>query len=207
MNKRGDLVKLHAYVSSDGIIDTWKSKDIHGKKLRIRKRFRVRFYNNEKILIEDFISSVRKIYPVQKYIRYSQERFEVEVRGQIICKKLLSLGNVSTKNWEVPKDLTKKQKIIWIRAFADCDGTVGYYDYDRYIAIDSINLNGLKQISKILDELEIFNKIQKVKYKEKISYRLKISRKENLIKFGKLIGFNHPRKKKKLINTIQSYKL
>jgi len=207
MNKKDALVKIHAYASSDGIIDTWKSKDMHGNKLRVRKRFRVRFYNNEKTLIEDFINAAQKIYPIQKYIRYSQKRSEVEVRGQIICKKLLSLGGVSTKNWEVPKSLNKKQKSIWIRAFADCDGTVGHYNYNRYIAIDSINLKGLNQISKVLDEFGIFNRIQKVKYKGKISYRLKVSRRENLLKFSKLIGFNHPKKKKKLISAIQSYKL
>ena len=116
------------------------------------------------------------------------------------------MGQVSTKNWEVPKDLTNKQKIIWIRAFADCDGTVGHYNYNRYIAIDSINLNGLNQISNVLSELGIFNRIQKVRYKEIISYRLKISRKDNLVRFNKLIGFNHPKKKQKLIEAINSYK-
>ncbi|MFH1311278.1 MAG: LAGLIDADG family homing endonuclease [Nanoarchaeota archaeon] len=206
MNKRDLLIKLHAYISSDGIIDTWKSKDIHGKKLRIRKRLRVRFYSNEKTLIDDFIESVIKIYHDKKYIRYSEKRMEVEVRGQIISKKILELGNISTTSWEMPKNLSNKQKRIWIRAFADCDGTIGYYKYNKYVAIDSINLKGLTQISHILTKFGIFNRIQNVKYKGKISYRLKVSRKENLIRYNRLIGFNHPYKQEKLIKVINSYK-
>jgi len=206
MNKKDILVKLHAYTASDGIIDTWKSKDIHGRKLRIRKRFRVRFYNSEKTLVNDFINSAKKVYSNKKYVTYSPKRFEIEVRGQIICKKILSLGDIRTKNWEVPKNLTKEQKAIWIRAFADCDGTVGHYNYHRYIAIDSINLRGLKQISNILGEFGISNRMHKVLYKGYLSYRLKITGKDNLIKFNKLIGFNSPKKKKKLLNAIRSYK-
>jgi len=206
MNKKDTLIKLHAYVSSDGIIDTWKSKDIHGKKLRIRKIFRIRFYNDEKTLIEDFIKSVKKIYYDKKYIRYSEKRMEVEVRGQIISKKILKLGDISSKSWEIPKNLSNNQKGIWIRAFADCDGTVYNNHYNRYVAIDSINLNGLKQMSKMLEEFVIINRIIKVKYKGKISYRLKIYGKDNLIRYKELIGFNHPGKQKKLIDAINSYK-
>ena len=79
------------------------------------------------------------------------------------------------------------------------------YNYTRYVAIDSINLNGLKQISLILDEFGISNRIIEVRYKDNISYRLKISRRDNLIKFNELIGFNHPLKKKKLNEAIKSY--
>ena len=206
MNKEDILVKLHAYVASDGIIDTWKCKETRGNNVRVRKRLRVRFYNGEKTLVDDFINSAKKVYSNKKYVTYSPKRFEIEVRGQIICKKILSLGDVSTKNWEVPKNLTKKQKAIWIRAFADCDGTVGHYNYHRYVAIDSINLKGLNQISKVLDEFRISSRIQEVRYKGKISYRLKISRKGNLSKFNKLIGFNSQQKKKKLLEAIKSYK-
>lgn len=187
------------------MIDTWGSKDIHGKKLRIRDRFRIRFYNNEKTLIEDFIKGVRKIYSIAKYIRYSKKRFEVEVRGQLISKEILKLGRISTSNWEMPNKINKKQKIIWIRAFADCDGTVGDYNYSRYVAIDSINLKGLKQISKSLEGFGILNRIQKVNYKGKISYRLKISGRNNLVRYFKLIGFKHIKKQSKLNKILKSY--
>ena len=43
MNKKDLLVKLHGYVASDGGIYTMKVKDMHGKKLRIRRKLRTRF--------------------------------------------------------------------------------------------------------------------------------------------------------------------
>jgi len=207
MNKKDLLVKIHAYISADGLICYWKSKDMHGKKLRIRKRFsRIKFYNKNKLLINDFISAVKKVCPHLKYIRYVKDRSEVDIRSQILAKDLLRLGKVSTKAWEFPKDFSVMQKKIWISSFADCDGTVNNYNYCRYVAIDSINLKGLKQIRRVLEEFKISSRIIKVKYKENISYRLKIYRKDNMLKFKKLIGFKHPDKQKKLTQSIRSYK-
>ena len=100
--------------------------------------------------MNDFVVSVKRIYPHLTYIRKDNKKFDAEVRSQILSKDLLKLGKVSTKSWEFPKGINTKQKRIWIRAFADCDGTVNDYNYTRYVAIDSINLNGLKQISLIL---------------------------------------------------------
>ena len=206
MDKKSYWIKLHAYISSDGMIDKWKSKDMHGKRLRIRPKFRIRFYNQNKILIDDFIESVKIICPHLKYIHHIEKRNEVVIRSQVFAKGLLELGDVSTPHWEIPKKLSKSQKIIWIRAFADCDGTMGYYKYNRYIAIDSINLSGLKQLSRIISELGCSNRIQKVKYRGKISYRLKISGRGNLIKYFKLIGFTHPQKQARLLKALKSYK-
>jgi hypothetical protein len=206
MNKRDFLIKLHAYVSSDGMIDKWKCKETRGNNVRVRKKFRVRFYNQEKILINDFIEGINKTYPDLRYIGYSEKRGEIDIRSQRLAKDLFALGEISTKSWEFPKKLNKLQKRIWINAFASCDGTVYNKNNNRYVAIDSINSNGLKQISEILNEFKILNSIYKVKYKENISYRLRIYRRENLIKFNNLIGFKHPAKQKKLEEAIKSYK-
>ena len=201
-------VKVHAYVSADGMISNWLCKDIHGKKLRIRKRFsRVRFYNQNAELIKDYIEAIKIICPHLSYIRHIQHRNEVDIRSQILAKGLLKLGDISTKSWQIPKDLSNRQKRIWARAFADCDGTVGYYNYDRYVSVDSINLKGLKQLVNLLNDLGITSRIQKVVYKENESYRLRIYRKENLFRYYKLVGFTHPKKQEKLSQAIQSYKL
>ena len=206
MNKKELLVKTHAYIASDGGIYTYKCKDIHGKRLRVRRRLRVKFYNKEEKLINDFINTFKILYPNIKSIRYYKKRLEVEIRNDFFAKEILEIGKVWSSNWEFPKDINTKQKRIWIRAFADCDGTVNDYNYTRYVAIDSINLNGLKQISLTLDEFGISSRIIEVRYKDKITYRLKISRRDNLIRFNELIGFNHPLKKKKLNEAIKSYK-
>jgi len=206
MNNKDLLVKIHAYIASDGGIYPWKCKEIRGNNVRIRKKLRVKFWNKEDKLMNDFVVSVKRIYPHLKYIWEDKKKFVAEVRSQIFSKDLLKLGKVSTKSWEFPKDINAKQKRIWIRAFADCDGTVNNYNYTRYVAIDSINLKGLKQISLILSEFGISSRIIKVRYKDKVSYRLKISRQDNLRKYEDIIGFNHPLKKRKLKEAIKSYR-
>lgn len=206
MNKKDLLVKIHGYVASDGRIDTWKCKETRGKKLRIRLRFRTRFFNNENILIGDFLKIIHQLYPKIRNIRYSEKRSEIEIRSQKISKDILELGKVGTYDWEIPIASNNKQKRIWIRAFADCDGTVYNKNYNRYMAIDSMNLKGLKEISEVLNKLKIKNSIYCVKYKSVVSYRLRIYRKENLMKFNKLIGFTHPVKQGKLNESIKSYK-
>jgi hypothetical protein len=206
MIKKDFLIRLHSYVSSDGIIDEWKCREVRGNNTRVRKKFRVRFYNNEKVLIENFTDAIKIAFPELKHIRYSKKRVEVEIRSQRLAKKIIGLGNISTKNWEFPKNMNKKQKIIWIRCFADCEGTIYNKNYRRYISLDSINFTGLKKVSETLSGFEIENKIYTIKYKENISYRLRISGRENLKKYYELVGFDHPKKKEKLIKAINSYK-
>lgn len=178
---------------------------MHGKKLRIRIKLRASFFNTEEKLITDFIKATQKLYPDLK-VKYDEKRGRVDIRSQRFVKNMLKLGKVGTYDWEVPKFMNNKQKGIWIKAFSDCDGTVYYKNYSRYIAIDSMNLMGLEKISGLLNDFEIKNSIYPVKYKSIVSYRLKIYRKENLIKFRKLIGFNHPVKRKKLSEAIKSYR-
>lgn len=206
MDKKDGLAKLHGYVASDGGIYTWKCKDIHGKRLRIRRRLRTKFFNKEKALIEDFIKSVKKVYPWLKSMKYYEKRIEVEIRNDTVAKEILALGKVWSSNWEFPKDLNNRQKRIWIKAFVDGEGTVNNENYNRYVAVSSINLDGLKDISRTLKELGISSKIYTIRYKSYTSYRLKISRKENLVKFNKLIRFNHPLKQRKLNEALKSYK-
>ena len=179
------MVKLHAYISSDGRIETWKCKEKRGNSIRIRDYLRVRFFNGCEEIISDYINCVKKAFPHLTYIRYIKERFEVDIRSQLLGKALLKLGNVSTPNWEFPRDLSLKQKTLWIKSFVDCDGTVYNKNYHRYIAIDSINQKGLKQISKVLKYFAIDNKVYTIKYKDNISYRIRIYGKENLIEYKK----------------------
>jgi len=206
MNKKDLLVKIHGYVSSDGGIYNRKCKDIHGRKLRVRMRLRTKFYNKEKTLIEDFCKTIKELYPWLKSLKLYEKRLEVEIRNDTVTRDILKLGKVWSANWEIPKNINKKQKAIWIRAFADGEGTVYNKNYNRYVAIDSINLQGLREISEILKDFKIYNKIYTIKYKGNTSYRLKISKQENMIRFNSIIGFNHPERQKRLIEAINSYK-
>jgi len=206
MNKKDMLVKIHGYVAADGGIYSYKNKDRHGGKLRIRKYKKTRFYNKEAALIKDFLKTIKLLYPKIKSIKYYPKRYEIEVRNYRISKDILQLGKIGSKVWEVPKDLSRRQKIIWLRAFVDGEGTVSNSNHDRYVVINSINREGLKEVSNSLKELGIENKFYRIDFRDYIYYRIKISRKENLVRFYKLIGFNHLKRQNKLAEVIKSYR-
>jgi len=203
MKKEELFAIIHGYICSDGGIYNRTVKDIHGKKLRIRRKLRTKFFNETPELINDFIDIIRKLYPNVKSIRYYPKRKEVEIRNHTLSKDILNLGKVWSYNWEFPKYMNTKQKLLWIRAFVDSDGTVQNRMYDRFIAIDSVNKRGLKDISKFLIDINIPNKIYNIKGG---SFRLKISKRNNLIRFNSLITLKHPEKQHKLIEAINSYK-
>ena len=204
MEKEDFLVKIHGYVCSDGGIYSSKCTDLHGRKLRTRRRLRVKFYNKEKALIDDFINAVKKVRPDIKSLRYYPYRIEVEIRNHTLSKEILSLGKVWSHNWQFPENLTEYQKKIWIRAFSDSEGTVNNQNYDRYIALDSVNFEGLKKVSDNLKEFGIDNKIYW--FDKSRRARIKISKKENLVRFKETIGFEHPEKQAKLTSAIHSFK-
>lgn len=206
MNKKDLLVKIHGYVASDGGIYPYKNKDLHGGKLRIRRYLRTRFFNKEEALIQDFLETIRKIYPEIRSIKYYPKRYEIDVRNYRISKDILKLGRIGSRVWEVPRNLNRRQRIIWLRAFVDGEGSVYNKGYDRYLVIDSINGRGLKEVSSILKSLRIENHFYRFDFKGYIFYRIKISRKENLTRFCKVIGFNHPKRMKKLKEAINSFK-
>ena len=206
MNKKDLLVKIHAYVASDGGIYPRKCKDFHGGKIRIRRKLRTKFYNIEPFLIQDFLKTIKRLYPGIKSIKYYPKRNEIDVDNNKISKEILNLGKIGSRVWEVPKKLNRLQKIIWVRSFVDGEGSVGNFNYHRYVVVDSINGKSLKEVSLILTSLGIENKFYRFVFRGYVFYRIKISKKENLVRFHKIIGFNHPKRQKKLEEAIKAYK-
>ena len=204
MTRKDLLAKIHGYVCSDGGIYSWKCKDIHGKKIRVRRRLRTKFFNKEPALINDFMNAIKLAFPKVKSIKYYPKRIEVEIRNHTLSNEILKLGKVWSHNWEFPRAMSLKQKKLWIRAFSDSEGTVNNYNYDRFVALDSINLKGLKRISNELKKLGISNKLYE--FKKFNRSRIKIHGKGNLIKFRNIIGFEHPSKQVKLTEAINSFK-
>ena len=88
----------------------------------------------------------------------------------------------------------------------DGEGSVGNFNDHRYVVIDSINGKSLKEVSLILTSLGIENNFYRFVFKKYFFYRIKISKQENLLRFNKVIGFNHPKRQKKLEEAIKSYK-
>lgn len=114
------------------------------------------------------------------------------LRKQVI-KNLKLYMKFGSHNWRVPevvlksKDLTIKK--MFCRAFCDGDGTIE--THKKEIRIDSVNKHGIKQLRKLLSELEVDSKF----YEFSSRFRLVI---KDVKVFKKNIGFLHPEKDQKL---------
>ena len=111
------------------------------------------------------------------------------------------------------KFISDREKIGYIRGFADGDGSVSKYrkdkHYNRMIELVNTEKGLLLKIQQYLTELGIESKLTSKKVYQKNhkqAYQLRISRRRNLKLWQKKIGFNHLKKKQRLEILLKSYK-
>ncbi len=186
--------RIAAHVCGDGWLTQYLEKNslqiVKGRRYR-RKRIRyvIGYCNNEKILLNQFERDMMRVFGV-KPIRV---RTELRFKSKRIHNRIKNLGGGKSKEWYISKEIfnsNKKNKIEWLRAFFDDESTVTKY---RSIRIKSVNLNGLKQIRRLLLKLKINSHITGKNIDN--TWYLNLI-KPNSIKYYNLIGFNHPSKNK-----------
>jgi len=175
------------------------------KELRTEKvHYEIRFYPDDYALVELFNKSFERLYGKKVFYKQDGKYFRISISNKFAVRDLLSISKFSSKNWTLPKILkSKESKIEWLKAYFDCDG----YVCKKYIQVQSVNKNGLNQISKLLKEFGIVSKIYVYERKQKswnINYLLNINGKVMMTKFLKEIGFNHTLKKNKLQELIKA---
>lgn len=187
-----NLASLHAYLCADGYV-------IKNPPTQKHKYYRIGLRNTNLTLLKDFQKKFYVCFNKKPNLRKGR----CEIGSKEIYTVLSKNYSFYSKCWKIPK-LPKKLQKIWLKTFFDCEGCVfSIKGKNRHIEADSINKEGLKQVSNTLTELNIQN-IFKIIKKRKL-FRLFIYGKRNLIKFNNLIGFLHPRKKEKLLMAINSY--
>lgn len=190
--------RIHAHVCGDGSIYTYTCKrspaDLrtHLRKNISRKLYCVKYCNSEPVLLDCFEKDIKNVYS----LKTSFSRNEHLIRAKWVYIRLRELGAGNSKNWFVSDKILNSNSIIlkeWLKAFFDDEGHVDIKS--NYITLNSVNLNGLKQVKLLLQSLGIENVTIKGPYfyKQFYSYRLKIL-KRDLKKFQQKIGFNHPKK-------------
>ena len=150
----------------------------------------------------------RKIYKEKKYITNN-----VVLRGKEHVKSFIDKWGIKAGcyTWNVPEIAFTDQDFRrgFIQGFFDGDGTVrlrlrkhknGSTQKCRTVRITSVNLNGLKELKKLL-KLE---SIDCVIYPVGNHFFLEIDGKNRVANFVKNINFGIPRKKKKLELSLNS---
>lgn len=122
----------------------------------------------------------------------------VRLRSKLAYKDLIKYAAYFSKDWRIKDKVLNSSRGIkreFLRSFFDDEGSVVKQGNYGIIRLYSINLEGLKQIQKMLNEFEINSKID-------AGFGLKRNVSAVVIKdlkqFQKKIGFNLKRKQEKL---------
>ena len=122
----------------------------------------------------------------------------VLLRSKLAFEDLLRYATYFSKDWHIKTPIIKSSKAIkreFLRAFCDDEGSIFKNKKQGIVRIYSINLNGLKQIQKMLMEFKIFGRIYSGYGLKRNVYGLVIY---DIRSFCEQIGFNLKRKQEKL---------
>ncbi|MFQ6009666.1 MAG: LAGLIDADG family homing endonuclease [Candidatus Aenigmatarchaeota archaeon] len=123
----------------------------------------------------------------------------VYLRSKLAFEDLQKFGRFRSEDWNVPqqiKNSSKQVKAAFLMAFFDDEGSV--IKSRREIRLYSINIDGLNEIAKLLEEFEIKCSIRSGYGKRRNVFAIIIRGVENLERFSKHIGFGVKTKKRKL---------
>jgi intein/homing endonuclease len=139
------------------------------------KSERIEFYNKDKILLNHYLNLLSKEFDYYPNITKHGKVNICKINIMRTITKHTPLGHLK---WKVPDSIinsNKKVKIAFLRGYFDGDGTVS-----NIPRMFSTNKKGLKQVSNLLDGLNITHTWQKPMIKEnrKPLYTIQISRKE-----------------------------
>lgn len=194
--------RIHANICGDGCLYICLCKrppsDLqnHRRKNIYRNFYCIKYSNNEISLLNRFADDVKSVYGLKSYL----SRNEHLIKAKWVYDRLKYLGAGKSKEWFIGKEIFDADNNVikeWLMAFFDDEGHVDIAN--NYLTLNSVNLDGLKQIKLLLNKVGIVNITVKGPYYYKgfFSYRLKVLSKD-LHKFNELVGFSHPKKVREL---------
>ncbi len=183
-----DKIRINAYLCGDGNINIRKEKN--------SCHYEIRFFPDNIDIAYYYCECFFNEFGIKPSIRKQNNYFRVEIKNKPVCLSLLSLSKYSGLNWNMP-DMNSNQKIEWIKCFFDCEAYVN--QTENTIQVKSINSKGLFNINNNLKNLGIKSKIygpyKQYSKNQNDYYVLNIAGKDNILRYQKLINFNHPDKK------------
>lgn len=157
----------------------------------------------DKEFIDYFSECLYVVYGIKYPVTYypPKNSFVLQAYSQIICADLMRYSKTGylTFDWEIPHQIfnSKKKSIIssFLKGFYDSEGSFSGY----CLSVCSSNLEGLKQISYLLDKLNIKNTLASYDRRHIIN----ITGKGKILKFYNFVNFTILRKRVKLENYIK----
>lgn len=190
-----ELSEILGYLASEGSdydrIDDHLGFDKRRNKAYRRhiKRTIIEFSNTDKALQKHLTELMKNVFG---YTPNFSKNGSLKINRVEVVKFLREFSRFGSWRWNVPRQVTTSSneiKAAFCRAFADGDGTIE--QKKKEIRIDSTNKKGLRNLKRLLSDLKINSLFYDFGSRHRIVVR-------DLEHFDKIIGFNHPEKKKKV---------
>jgi hypothetical protein len=194
---------LHGMICSDGHFCIFAMRE--GKP---RVSYRIVLAEPNAEIRKLFIRLVWQLYGVRA--RDKPGLRIVRAFGAHMMRDLLPYGPYGKLRWSAPLPyLNKDSARAWARSYFDGDGDVHLSSTISKCRVraKSVNLSGLEGVNALLwSFFGIESRIYKIKTDNpnwSQAYELDIITKESLLKYYKLVGFNHPEKRIRLRQLIE----
>jgi hypothetical protein len=179
------------FVAGDGCITVRKMKSgVHCE---------LRFYPDDEDMLYKYCDALKYVYGKDPNVYVKDNVYNVCLTSKTVVENLLKCGSFGTSDWTVPHSLfsVTGAKEAWLKAFFSSEA----YVCSKYIRVQTININGMNEVSKLLHELGIdhrcydYNSSKSCEASVKI---INIGTKEARRKYFEIIGFWHLNKERKL---------
>ncbi|MDD5416546.1 MAG: LAGLIDADG family homing endonuclease [Candidatus Aenigmarchaeota archaeon] len=189
--------RITAHVCGDGSIGTYIEKKslqiVHGRKYkRDRKRYQISYSNTQNILLKEFEKDMLESFGIKSRIW----KTELRCRSKRVYDRICILGGGKSRSWFISNEILNNNNSIkkaWLRAFFDDECTIDLTN--NVVRIKCVNLNGLKQVEKLLKDINIYSKITGPNCDK--TWYLTVPHKE-VMNFRKHIKLLHPERRKRI---------
>jgi DNA-binding transcriptional regulator WhiA len=196
-NSKSRLLKsaICGFIAGDGSLQVRKEKTFY--------HYQLDFFPDDKEMLEKYVEFIEYVYYKKPLVQEKKNFFSVRLTSKTIIVDLLRYAEFGVRKWTIPNKLfkNKKDKKYWLKAFFSAEGTVN----SCRIKIQSINKEGLKQVSKLLNDFNIDHReYTYIPHKPSYSqvYVIMIMKRNSRRKFAKEIGFWHTKKEKILAKSL-----
>jgi intein/homing endonuclease len=198
-----DFMYLLGLLASDGHIPLWRAK-------RINRDYRVSFVNKNKILIERFINTHKKVFPnthVEKPKKLKNDSFIVRASNPLLTYAALKLGIASKSKKPDFKPIFKLPENLisaFLKGYFDGDGTCSIRKGKktsvsvRFYTNSELVAKRLKQLLQRIGVASSLTNSPSTGFKKGIRYSISITNKLDILTFISKVNSTHPEKRKKL---------
>ncbi len=182
--------RLCGYLAGDGRI--FYKEDYH--------HYAISFYPDHESIVRSYMDAFQRFYNKKPSVKKLNNFFYVSCNSKAIFYDLINTIDFGVRKWRAPYKILYNEinTAEWLRGLFDSDGSVNVKK--KFVRLQSVNINGLRDVKKLLINLDINSFISKYNGNNSrgVAYELYIPKYSEVVKFYRKVSFYHKIKQDKL---------